>query len=141
MGVVNARELGCERADSDRQGWRCLYAGAITGGGGAARFGPEGRFLAFVLAETDAGAGPAFTTGKPYRVGAGVEVGLMAEASARWRFYLGGREVLYLLGDTRENRRAQIAAAFTIVQGLDLRLGTDVAGTYSDVMGQALLYF
>ena len=117
------------------------YAGAITGGGGAARFGPDGRFLAFALAETDAGAGPAFRTGKRYRVGAGVELGLVAEASARWRFLLGGREVLYLLGDTRENRRAQVAAAFTVARGLDLRLGTDVAGTYADVMGQVLAYF
>ena len=64
LGVDNARELGCERADSDRQGWRCLYAGVITGGGGAARFGPEGRLMAFALVETDAGVGPAFRTGK-----------------------------------------------------------------------------
>ena len=141
LGVDNARELGCERATSDRQGWRCLYAGAITGGGGAARFGPEGRFMAFALVETDAGAGPAFRTGQRYRVGAGVEAGLVAEASARWRFQLGGRELLYFLGDRRENRRAQVVGAFTMTRGWDLRLATDVAGTYTDVMGQVLAYF
>jgi hypothetical protein len=141
LGADNARELGCERAGSDRQGWRCLYAGAITGGGGAARFGPEGRFLTFALVETDAGAGPAFRTGKRYRVGGGVELGLIAEASERWRFQLGARELLYVLGDRRENRRAQIAGAFTVARGWDLRLGTDVAGTYADVTGQVLAYF
>jgi len=141
LGVDNARELGCERADSDRQGWRCLYGGAITGGGGAARFGPEGRFMAFALVETDAGAGPAFRTGRRYRVGGGVEAGLVAEASSRWRFQMGGRQMFYLLGDTRQNRRAQVTGAFTVAPGLDLRLGTSVAGTYADVMGQVLAYF
>lgn len=141
LGVDNARELGCERANSDRHGWRCLYGGVITGGGGAARFGPQDRFMAFALVETDAGAGPAFRTGKRYRVGGGVEAGLVAEASARWRFQLGGRQVFYFLGDTRQNRRAQVAAAFTVAPGWDLRLGTDVAGTYADVMGQVLAYF
>ena len=141
LGADNARELGCERADSDRLGWRCLYAGAITGGGGAARFGPQSSFLAFALVETDAGAGPVFQPGKRYRVGGGVEVGLVAEASARWRFQLGGRQRWYLLGDTRQNRRAQVAAAFTVARGWDLRLSTNVAGTYADVMGQVLAYF
>ncbi|HEY4186324.1 MAG TPA: DUF4105 domain-containing protein, partial [Polyangia bacterium] len=141
LGVDNARELGCERSESERQGWRCLYAGATTGGGGAARFGPEGRLLLFALVETDAGAGPAFKTGQRYRVGGGLEAGLVAEASARWRFLLGAREILYFLGDRRENRRAQVTAAVTLMRGLDLRVGVDVAGTYTDVMAQALAFF
>jgi len=141
LGVDNARELGCERPESDRQGWRCLYGGVTTGGGGATRFGPEGRFMAFALVETDGGAGPAFRTGKRYRLGGGVEAGLVAEASARWRFQLGGRQIFYFLGDTRKNRRAQVMGAFTAAPGLDLRLGTSIAGTYADVTAQVLAYF
>lgn len=141
LGVDNARELGCERPESDRQGWRCLYGGVTTGGGGAARFGPDGRFMAFALVETDGGAGPAFRTGKRYRLGGGVEAGLVAEASARWRFQLGGRQIFYFLGDTRQNRRAQVMGAFTAAPGLDLRLGTSIAGTYADVTAQVLAYF
>jgi len=49
--------------------------------------------------------------------------------------------LLYFLGDRRENRRAQVAGAFTLGRGWDLRLATDVAGTYADVTGQVLAYF
>jgi hypothetical protein len=141
LGVDNARELGCERGDSDRRGCRCLYAGATTGGGGAVRFGPEERFLLFALVETDAAAGPAFKAGERYRVGGGVEAGLVAEAGPRCRFLLGAREILYFLGDRRENRRARVAGDVTLTRGLDLRVGVDVAGTYADVTGQLLAYF
>ena len=62
IGADNARELGCELAGSAHAGWRCLYAGLVTGGGVAARFGPRRSLLLLLLAETDLGADRLFRT-------------------------------------------------------------------------------
>jgi hypothetical protein len=132
FGVDNARELGCDRPDSDRQGWRCLYAGVVTGGGGAVRFGPQRRFLALALAETDLGAGPAFTTGRRYRVGLGGEGMLVGEASDRLRFLLDARAALYLLGDRRANLRSQVAMSLSLSHTWELRAAVTTAGTWAE---------
>ena len=141
IGVENARELGCERPTSDIAGWRCLYAGATTGGGFATRFGPGRRLLTFALLETDAGAGPAFAAGHDFRVGLGGEGGFVGEASQLWRFQLGARYIYYLLGDTRPNFRTRVAQSFSIGRGLALRLAVDTAGSYAEAATELVGYF
>ena len=89
-----ASQIGCERPRSDRAGWRCLYGGITTGGGIAARFGSAHRALLFALFETDAGAGPAFAVAHNFRAGVGGEIGFVGQVAARWRFQLGGRDVI-----------------------------------------------
>jgi hypothetical protein len=141
FGADNARELGCERAGSDRAGWRCLYVGGTVGGGTAVRFGPRQRLLAFTMAETDAGAGPAFAAGHNFRVGAGGEAGLMGQAGPVWRFQLGARYIYYLLGETRPAFTTRIAQAFSIGRGLALRVAVDTAGTYAQASTELVGYF
>jgi hypothetical protein len=141
IGVENARELGCERPASDRSGWRCLYAGATTGGGFATRFGPARRLLSFVLAETDAGAGPAFSGGHHFRVGIGGEAGLIGEAGTLWRFQLGARYIYYALGETGPALRTRVAQSLSIGNGLALRLAVDTANTYAEATTELVGYF
>jgi hypothetical protein len=141
LGVDNARELGCTRASSDRAGWRCLYAGIILGGGLATRFGPSKRMLAFALAESDGGAGPAFAGGQYYRIGLGAEAGLATNVATAWRFELGGRYVYYVLGERHANARARVGQAVSLAHGLDLRVGVETAGTYAQATTELLGYF
>lgn len=141
LGAENARELGCERADSDRRGWRCLYAGGTVGGGFAARFGPQHRLLTFALGESDAGVGPAFAAGHDFRVGLGGEAGLIGDASPLWRFQLGARYIHYFLGETRPNFRTSVAQSFAIGRGLALRLSVETASTYAQAATELVGYF
>jgi hypothetical protein len=141
-GADNARELGCERPGSPHAGWRCLYGGATTGGGFAARFGPQQRALAFLLAETAAAAGPAFDAADHrFRVGAGGEAGLVAEAGELLRLQLGVQYIYYVLGERRSHVHAHAAQSISIGRGLALRLGVDTAGTYAQVATELLGYF
>lgn len=141
LGADNARELGCERPDSDRAGWRCLYAGANVGGGFALRFGPSHRLLGFGFTETDAGAGPAFAAGHDFRVGAGGEAGLVGEANPLWHFQLGARYIYYFLGETHPAFRTRVAQSFAIGHGLALRLAVDTANTYAEASTELVGYF
>jgi hypothetical protein len=141
LGADNARELGCERPDSDRGGWRCLYAGATVGGGVAVRFGPANRLLAFAFTDTDAGAGPAFAAGHNFRVGAGGEGGLIGEANPLWHFQIGARYVYYFLGETGPAFRTRVAQSFAIGHGLALRLAVDTANTYAEASTELVGYF
>ena len=141
LGAENARELGCDRPTSDRGGWRCLYFGGTGGGGVAARFGPRGRLLAFVLGESDAGVGPAFTGTHDFRIGVGAEAGLVGDAGAFWRCQLGVREIYYALGATGPVLRARAAQSFSISRGLDLRLSVDTTGSYAQASTELVGYF
>ena len=141
LGADNARELGCERPDSDRAGWRCLYAGANVGGGFALRFGPAHRLLGFGFTETDAGAGPAFAAGHDFRVGAGGEAGLVGEANPLWHFQLGARYIYYFLGETHPGFRTRVAQSFAIGHGLALRLSVETANTYAEASTELVGYF
>ena len=141
LGVENARELGCERPESDRAGWRCLYAGGTVGGGFATRFGPGRRFLTFAFAETDVGVGPAFAAGHDFRAGAGGEGGFIGEAGSVWRFQLGARYIYYALGDTGPGLRTRVAQSFAIGNGLALRLAVDTANTYAEASTELVGYF
>ncbi|HET6150183.1 MAG TPA: DUF4105 domain-containing protein [Polyangia bacterium] len=141
LGAENARELGCERRDSDRRGWRCLYAGGTVGGGVAARFGPQRRLLTFALGESDAGAGPAFAAGDNFRVGVGGEGGLIGDAGPLWRFQIGARYIYYLLGETRPSFRTTVAQSFGIGRGLALRFSVETANTYAQASTELVGYF
>jgi hypothetical protein len=141
IGADNAREIGCERPGSDRAGWRCLYFGATTGGGVAARFGPARRLLALALAETDAGVGPAFAHRHDYRAGFGGEAVLAADTGAFWRFEIGARYLYYPLGETGGALRTRVAQAFSIGRGLALRLSVETAGTYAQAATELVGYF
>jgi hypothetical protein len=141
IGADNARELGCEHTGSDRAGWRCLYFGATTGGGFAARFGPRQRLLALALAETDAGVGPAFAHHDDFRIGFGGEAVLAADTGSAWRFELGARYMYYLLGEAHPALRARVAQAFSLGSGLALRLAVDTAGTYAQASSELVGYF
>ena len=141
IGADNARELGCARADSDRAGWRCLYFGATTGGGAAARFGPARRLLALMLADTDVGVGPAFAHHHDFRLGFGAEGLLAADTGPVWRFELGARYIYYLLGETGGVLRARVAQAFSLGRGLGLRFGVETAGNYAQASTELVGYF
>jgi hypothetical protein len=141
FGADNARELGCQRPGSDRAGWRCLYAGVTTGGGVAARFGPRRALLGLVLVETDAGAGPAFAAGRYYRLGAGGEAALVAQAAGAWRFVVGARYIAYFLGDRSPNLRARVAQSVSVGHRFDLRLGVETAGSYAQATTELCGYF
>jgi hypothetical protein len=140
-GVDNARELGCEQAGSRHAGWRCLYAGVITGGGVAARFGPRRSLLLLLLAETDVGAGPAFSDGHDFRVGGGGEATLSGGAGDRWRFELGARYAYYFLGERPANLRGRVAEALTLTRALALRFEVETAGVYAQATGALVGYF
>ncbi|HVZ87712.1 MAG TPA: DUF4105 domain-containing protein [Polyangia bacterium] len=141
IGVDNARELGCMRPDSPENGWRCLYAGLTTGGGLATRFGPRRRLLLLALAETDFGAGPAFSAGHDFRLGAGGELMLAGGAGDRWRFEAGGRLILYFLGERTPNLRARFAEAVMLSRHLALRAAVETANAYAQATGEVLVYF
>ena len=141
IGADNARELGCELAGAAHAGWRCLYAGLITGGGVAARFGPRRSLLALLLAETDLGAGPAFSDGHDFRVGGGGEATLSGGAGDRWRFELGARYAYYFLGERPSNLRGHAAEALTLTQALALRFEVETAGVYAQATGALVGYF
>ena len=131
FGADNARELGCERPESTRAGWRCLYAGVNAGGGFAARLGSAKRGLMFALAETDVGVGPAFAANHNYRVGAGGEVGLVGQAGTRFRMQLGGRYLYYFLGATGGAWRGFAGESISLTRSFELRFATEIAGTYT----------
>jgi hypothetical protein len=142
FGADNARELGCERARADRPGWRCLYAGVITGGGTAVRFGPRRSFLLLLLGETEAGAGPAFTAvNGAYRVGAGGEAMLAGGLGNRWRFELGARYVYFALGQRGGVLRGRAGQAFMLSRSVGLRAGVETAGTYAGAGLELMGYF
>jgi hypothetical protein len=141
IGADNARELGCEMAGSDHAGWRCLYAGVITGGGVAARFGPRRSLLLLLLAVTDLGLGPAFSAGHDFRLGGGGEAMLSGGAGDRWRFELGGRYAYYFLGERHSNLRARAAEALTLTRALALRLAVETADVYAQASAEVVGYF
>jgi hypothetical protein len=139
-GVDNAREIGCERPGSDRAGWRCLYGGVITGGGFAARLGADQRALLFALFETDVGAGPAFAVGHDFRIGAGGESGLIGQIGDHWRFQLGGRYIVYLLGARTSGIKARVAQSVSLTRAVELRFAADVAGDYAQLTSEVFGY-
>jgi hypothetical protein len=141
IGADNARELGCQRPGSGHEGWRCLYGGVITGGGAAVRFGPRRSFLLLGLAETDVGAGPAFSDGHDYRVGAGGEILLTGGAGQRWRFELGVRYAYYFLGERPQNLRTRAAQALSLTDRFALRASVETAGSYGQAAGELIAYF
>jgi hypothetical protein len=141
VGVDNARELGCERAGSGHAGWRCLYGGVSTGGGVAARFGPGRSLLLLLLAESDAGAGPAFSDSHDYRIGVGGEALLTGGAGDRWRFELGARAITYLLGERQNNLRGRAGESLTLSRRLALRAGVETAGSYAQASAELVGYF
>src|SRR5262249_19680499 len=97
-GADNARELGCDRASVNPRGWSCLYGGVTRGVGVAARFGPGRRGLAYLLADADVGAGPAFAKAHAFRLGGGPEASVDAAVTSWWHWQLSGRYVYYPLG-------------------------------------------
>jgi len=129
-GADNAREVGCERADSPHSGWRCLYAGFNAGGGFAVRVGSARRGLMFALAEADAGVGPAFSADYHYRMGLGGEVGFVGQAAARFRLQVGGRYIRYLLGETGGVLRGFLGESFSLSRSFELRFISEAAGTH-----------
>jgi len=141
VGADNARELGCEQEGSDHAGWRCLYAGVITGGGVAARFGPRRSLLLLLLAETDLGLGPAFSEGHDFRLGGGGEATLSGGAGDRWRFELGGRYAYYVLGERQSNLRGRAAEALMLTRALALRMAVETAGVYAQASAELVGYF
>lgn len=141
VGADNARELGCARPGSDRAGWRCLYGSVITGGGAAVRFGPGGRLLLSMLAETDLSVGPAFANHDDYRIGGGGEATLSGGAGERWRFEAGGRYLYYFLGVRGGVLRGRVAQGVMLSRMLSLRLAADVAGDFAQLGAEALAYF
>ena len=137
-GADNARELGCDGPAANPHGWSCLYGGVTTGGGAAARLGPGGRALAYVFADTDAGAGPAFA--HKFRVGVGPEAGVAAPATSFWQWQLGGRYIYYPLGERGWHARASAAEAFRLSHVLALRLGVSTAGSYAEAWAELFAY-
>jgi hypothetical protein len=140
VGVDNARELGCARPESPHHGWRCLYTGAVTGGGIAVRFGPRDAFLMMLLAETELSAGPAFSDSGGYRIGGGGEAFLTGGAGDRWRFELGGRYAYYVLGDRQPNLRARMGQSLMLTRRFAFRLSVDTAGTYAQGLVEIVAY-
>jgi hypothetical protein len=141
VGADNARELGCEKAGSLHAGWRCLYAGVVTGGGLAARRGPGHGVLLLLLAETDLGLGPAFSNAHDGRVGGGGEATLSGGVGDRWRFELGGRAIYYLLGERQPNLRARAAQSVSLTHTFALRVAAETAGSYAQATGELAGYF
>jgi len=140
FGADNARELGCERAGSPHAGWRCLYAGAITGGGIAARFGPRRSFLLLALAEVDVGAGPAFSDRNHFRLGGGGELMLTGGAGDVWRFELGARYAYYPVGQTGHNLRGRAAESLMLTRWLGFRAAVETAGVYAQATAELVAY-
>ena len=140
-GAENARELGCDRPASDPHGWRCLYGGMTAGVGVAARFGPGRRGLAYLLADVDAGAGPAFADAHAFRVGAGPEASLDAAVTPWWHWQLWGRYIYYPLGERGGALRGRIAEAFRLGPRLALRVGAATAATYAEASAEICGYF
>lgn len=139
VGADNARELGCDAPAQNPNGWSCLYGGATTGGGLAARFGADRRGLAFLLAETDFGAGPAFGSSK-VRAGIGAEAGVAAQVTSFWSWQVGGRYIYYPWPDQRGRLRASLTQAFLVSNRVALRLGIATAGPYAEGWGELFLY-
>jgi hypothetical protein len=141
FGADNARELGCARTDSTQAGWRCLYAGVITGGGLATRFGPRQALLLLALAETDLGAGPAFSTGGDYRLGGGGELSFSGGVGDRWRFELGGRYAYYFVGERHQNLRLRAGESVLLSRTFALRATAESAGSYAQALAEVAAYF
>jgi hypothetical protein len=142
IGADNARELGCDRPERDPGGWRCLYGGVTSGGGLAARFGPGGRILGYVLADVDAGAGPAFAAAHAFRAGAGGEASLVGAVSPAWRWQVGARYIYYALGATGGVPRATVGQSLRLGRAAALRLSAATAGTsYAEAAAELCAYF
>jgi hypothetical protein len=139
-GADNARELGCERAGSDRAGWRCLYAGVRAGGGLALRLGTARRALLFAFLGSDAGAGPVFKEGHDFRVGGSAELGFVGKVSDRWRMQLAARFTYYLLGQVMAVPSGFVGEAVSLTRGLDLRLGADVVRSHAQIAAELFGY-
>jgi hypothetical protein len=138
LGGDNARELGCDGPSQNPHGWSCLYGGATTGGGLAARLGPHRRGLVFAFAETDLGAGPAFRD--HYRLGFGGEGAAVAPLTSFWSCQLGGRYLYYPLGDRGGHTRASLTQAFQLSRQTALRAGLALAGEYREAWAELFLY-
>jgi hypothetical protein len=139
VGVDNAREIGCERPGSSRAGWRCLYAGATTGGGVAFALRHQAATL-LLLAETDLGAGPAFAGAHDFRLGAGGEARLTGGGD-RWRFELGTRGIYYVLGARGPVLRGRALESLLLTRSVAVRAGVETAGAYAQATAELLVYF
>ena len=140
-GADNARETGCERSGSPHAGWRCLYGGATTGGGIALTLGRDAATL-LLLAETDLGAGPAFSGSHDFRVGAGGEARLSGGDGDRWRFELDARGIYYALGARGPVLRTRALQSMTVCPGsFALRFGVETDGTYAQASAELAAYF
>jgi hypothetical protein len=140
-GADNARELGCDRPSVNPHGWSCLYGGVTTGVGVAARFGPGRRGLAYLLADADVGAGPAFADAHAFRVGGGAEASVDAAVTSWWHWQLAGRYFYYPLGLRGGALRGRIAEAFRLGPRAALRVGAATAGTYAEASAELCAYF
>ena len=129
------------RVGSEHAGWRCLYFGVMTGGGLALRFGPQRRFLVLALAETDLGAGPAFSDANGYRVGGGGELLLLGGAGDCWRFELGARSAYFFLGERGLVLRTHAAQSILLTRRFALRASFDTTGDYAQGTGELVAYF
>jgi Domain of unknown function (DUF4105) len=141
LGADNARELGCDGPARDLSGWRCLYAGATTGGGFAARWGAQERLLTYALAGTDVGVGPAFSNAHAFRVGVGAEAGLVAEVVPTWRWEARARYFYYPLGARGGYVRASLTESLALTRRFSVRLGVGVAGDYAEATANLAGYF
>ncbi|HSS40588.1 MAG TPA: DUF4105 domain-containing protein, partial [Polyangia bacterium] len=139
VGVDNAREIGCELPGSPHAGWRCLYAGATTGGGLALPLGPDAATL-LLLAETDLGVGPAFAGSHEFRLGAGGEARLTGGRD-RWRFELGARGIYYALGARGPVLRTRAMQSLMVTRSFALRFGVETEGAYAQATGELAAYF
>ncbi|HVV49470.1 MAG TPA: DUF4105 domain-containing protein, partial [Polyangia bacterium] len=140
FGADNARELGCEVPGSPIAGWRCLYVGATTGGGLAARFARRRDLLFLVLAETDLAVGPAFAGAHDFRLGFGGEA-MLAGGAGRLRFEVGARAIYYVLGERTPALRLRAGEALRLSRSLSLRAGVETANAYAQATGELAVYF
>jgi hypothetical protein len=138
VGADNARELGCDGPARNPRGWSCLYGGATTGGGVAARFGRD-RVLAFAFADTDLGAGPAFSR-DGFRLGLGGEAGLVGRVTPSWQWQLGGRYIYYPFGTTGGHARVAATQAVRLGPRLSLQAGVATAGMYAELWSALFVY-
>jgi Domain of unknown function (DUF4105) len=141
FGVDNARELGCEQTGSSRAGWRCLYAGLITGSGISLQLARTPWATLLLLGEADLAAAPAFAAGHDVRLGPGGEARLTGGAGDGWRFELGARAIYYALGQRGPVLRTRALQSIRLLRWLALRLGAETAGSYAQATGELLAYF
>ncbi|HVY36987.1 MAG TPA: DUF4105 domain-containing protein [Polyangia bacterium] len=138
VGADNAREIGCEQPGSPHAGWRCLYGGATTGGGIALSLGRQAMLL--MLAETDLGAGPAFSGSHDFRLGGGGEARLTGGGD-RWRFELGARAIYYALGARGAVLRTRALQSLRLSRSFAARAGAETDGAYAQATVELAAYF